>query len=176
MKLRIKEIREFFQQNSGAAAIEFAILVVPFTLLIFGIIEISLMFTAQTMLQSATNKATREIRTAELHSVSDAEDEFEKIVCNNINLMLECEKLGYEVVDVDNFSDAADLEAQFDDDNEFESRGFELPGAESTVLVRTVYRYPLATNFFQNVFADGPDNETRLFISTNVLEIEPFEF
>ena len=180
MQMSVKNIKIFLSQQSGSAAIEFALLVVPATFIIAGIFEISLMLGAQSLLQSATSEATREIRTGKLQSASDEEEKFKEIICNKIDIMMDCgtdnDKIMVDVLDVNKFSDAKGNNAQFKPDGSFESQGFDLPDADSTVLVRTVYLYPLKTPFIKDVFADGPNGDTRVFVSTNVIQTEPYEF
>jgi len=51
--------RRFLSNEAGASAIEFALLALPFVLLLFGIIEFGRAFWAREVLQSVANKGAR---------------------------------------------------------------------------------------------------------------------
>ena len=59
-------VRRFNKDREGTTAVEFAILAFPFFLLLFGIIECSLLFFAGQMLESAVDDVGRKIRTGQL--------------------------------------------------------------------------------------------------------------
>ncbi len=51
-------------------AIEFALIALPFFLLIFAIIEVSLSFTAQQVMSNAADDIARQLRTGEITAAS----------------------------------------------------------------------------------------------------------
>ena len=61
LRLR-KRIQRFADARGGAAAVEFALISVPFFLLLFGIIELALVFLLSTTLDNAAVEASRTIR------------------------------------------------------------------------------------------------------------------
>ena len=58
--------------SRGAAAVEFALVSIPFLALTFGIIEIGLIYFVSTTLENATLQAAREIRTGQLQQAGGA--------------------------------------------------------------------------------------------------------
>lgn len=169
-------IKQYSKDESASTAVEFAIVSVPFIMLLLSVIEISLMFAASSMLQSTTQQAARLIRTGQIQqSGADPEQAFHDALCENGSYFVDCDLVQYEVISMDGgFTDFSNYEPQFDVDGNLQSQGFTPGGVNDVVLVRTVYRYPLLTPLLGPVFSDGPDN-TRLLISTVVMENEPYD-
>lgn len=70
----------------GAAALEFALLSIPFFALTFGIIEVGLIWFVATTLDAATSRAAREIRTGQLQSQGTATPaSFKTLICNQMS-------------------------------------------------------------------------------------------
>jgi len=63
-------VRLFFPSNGGAAAIEFALVAIPFFLLLILLFELALIFLLSITLQGAIVTASRSIRTGALQSSS----------------------------------------------------------------------------------------------------------
>ena len=58
--------KNFLRNEDGTTAIEFAILGVPFLALLFGIVELAVIFFISSTTQHALESSAREIRTGEL--------------------------------------------------------------------------------------------------------------
>ena len=58
-------VRRFFRARGGATAIEFVILALPFSALIFAILESCVSFAAQQLISNATDDIARQIRTGQ---------------------------------------------------------------------------------------------------------------
>jgi len=63
---RSQFIRRFARAQRGAMAVEFAIVAFPFLLLLFGIVELALVFIVSMTLETATGDAARMIRTGKI--------------------------------------------------------------------------------------------------------------
>ena len=75
----------FAAARRGTTAIEFAIIALPFCVLMFGIIELGLVFMVSVTLQNATDNAARQIRTGGFQtSGSNAKGDFKTLVCNRM--------------------------------------------------------------------------------------------
>lgn len=167
-------LRNYYRDESGATALEFALVGVPFTFLLIGIIEMSLMFAAMSVLHGATNEGARLVRTGQVQQTTgDPEDLFQSAVCAHADTLLSCARLQYEVVQIPSFSSFSDYAPQTNADGEFVPRPFDPGGVNDTVLIRTYYRYPLLTPFIGDMLADGPDR-TKILMSTIVLQTEPY--
>lgn len=181
--IRIIKIRtlRYARNHHGATAVEFALFAIPLTMLIIGLIEMSMLAAAGTLLQGATDDTARLVRTGQVQSSADPQGTFEDMLCDSVDLFLDCERLVYEAIVMEDglFSSAGSstVEPQFDPDGNLEAQGFD-PGEENdVVLIRVAYRYPLLTPFIGPFFADeGVDDNTHLLMSTTVIKNEPYVF
>ncbi|HWU62550.1 MAG TPA: TadE/TadG family type IV pilus assembly protein [Ensifer sp.] len=78
------------QDTQGAAAVEFALLVLPFFIIIFVIIQISLMFFIETGLESALTKTARKVRTGIATTNAWTITSFKSDLCANLALSFGC--------------------------------------------------------------------------------------
>jgi Flp pilus assembly protein TadG len=80
--------RRFALGRRGAAAVEFALVSIPFLMLTFGIIEIGLIYVVSISLENATYAAAREIRTGQLQTAGGSSaTSFTTLICNNMTWM-----------------------------------------------------------------------------------------
>ena len=167
-------LSRFRRNQDGTAAIEFSLMIMPYLMITLGIIEISLMYASASTLEAATGSAARLIRTGQVQSASDPETAFRDQICNQGLVFISCDDVSIDVLQMDSFADFADMAAEFDEDGNMTSQGFDAGGSGDRVLIRTAARYSMITPFIGNLLA-GADNST-LFMSTIVLQTEPYEF
>lgn len=168
-------IRSYVRKKDGSTSLEFALLFIPYLLLTLGTIELSLMFTAGTLLEGATGNASRLIRTGQIQQSNlDPQEMFRDALCDYATVLVNCNEIDVEVVQLDSFADAANNVPTFDDDGNLVSQGFAPGGSNDRVLIRIAYRYRVITPMVGTLLA-GEDGE-RLFMSTLVLQTEPYEF
>ncbi len=147
----------------------------PYILLTLGIIELSVMYASASLLEGATGSAARMIRTGQIQQAGgDPETIFRDAICTYATVLIRCEDVDIEVRTMDSYADFGDMAPQFDDDGNMVSNGFSAGGSADRVLIRVAYRYPMMTPLVGPLLA-GPGN-SRLFMSTIVLETEPYEF
>lgn len=172
----IKFFRNFLRKEDGSTAIEFSILVWPFVMLTLGIIELSLMFTAESLLEGATSQASRQIKTGQIQQASpgDIEAEFRTALCERIPVLIDCNQVQIEAQVMTSFGDFDTMQPEFDEDGNFVPAGFAVGGSSAKVLLRAVYYYPAMTPILAPLFP-FPGN-TRLFVATIVLQVEPYDF
>lgn len=72
---------KFYKREDGATAIEFAILALPFFTLLFGIMELAVVFFVQSNVQNATFEISRRIRTGEF---SGTENQMKNAICREM--------------------------------------------------------------------------------------------
>jgi len=171
--------KKFWKCIEGTAAIEFALLAIPYFTLSLAVIEMAFMFTAASMLEGATSGAARLIRTGQVQqATTDAsvqEQMFRDAVCQLAVVLVDCNEIDLEVVNITNFSDFSQFNAQFDADGNLVSRGFNAGDINDVIMIRTAYRYTLMTPFIGSLLGEGTTN-TRTFVSTIVFQTEPYEF
>lgn len=175
--MNFRSLKAFAVREDGATAVEFSLIAVPLVMLMFGLIETSMVFTKQGVLEYATLQAARQIRTGQAQQSGDAEETFRTALCDHASFLIDCDEVQYQVETMDSFADANDEPAPtFDEDGNMEDQAFAAGDASDIVLVRTVYRHPIVTPMMQPLLANGNSSTTRLLMTTVVLQTEPYDF
>ncbi len=101
--------RRFAKNEQGATAIEFVMLALPFTLLIFAILETCISFAGQQILSNATDKIARQIRTGQLKAAVLTETRLRTEICDEIKIIVAagCPELEVDLREYATFADAA---------------------------------------------------------------------
>lgn len=169
-------LKRFAEARGGAAAVEFALISVPFFLLLFGIVELALIFLLSTTLDNATSEASRTIRTGELqNSGGGSADSFKAQICARLGwLEGDCAKNLY--VDVRTYGAfSAVTSPQNADPKKFDPKlvTFVPGGPRSIVVVRAYYKWPFITPMVGKALVPQGDG-TMLMISTVSFRNEPY--
>jgi Flp pilus assembly protein TadG len=83
-------LRSFINNRKGSAAIEFAILALPFIVLIFAIIEIAIMFFVDSGLDAALHKTVRQVRVGTAKTGAWDLAKFKSTVCGELSYAFSC--------------------------------------------------------------------------------------
>ena len=86
----MRKLHSILKNKEGATAIEFAMLVLPFSLMLFVILEIALIFFIDSALDSALNKTARFVRVGTAQSQAWTLDDFKEEVCANMAYYFNC--------------------------------------------------------------------------------------
>ena len=169
----LRQLSRLWRKEDGTTAIEFSLLAMPYMLLTLGIIEISIMYAAASLLEGATNDASRLIRTGQLQQSSeDPETLFRNAICDYATVLIRCDDVVIEVQTLESFSEYA--APSYDEDGNMESSGFDAGASSDRVLIRAAYRYSMMTPFIGSLLTGGTNST--LFMSTIVLQTEPYDF
>ena len=140
-----RPLRRFLRAHDGAAAVEMALVATPFFMLLFGIIELALIFLVSSSLENATAAAARTIRTGEMQTAGGTAGSFKTTICNNFGwLQSDCANNLY--VDVRTFTSFASVTAPQPVSNGTFNPGalqFTPGGPSQIVVVRAYYQWPL---------------------------------
>ncbi|WP_087149289.1 TadE/TadG family type IV pilus assembly protein [Pararhizobium antarcticum] len=155
--------RRFFKERSGASAIEFSLLALPFFVIVFASLETFAAFTGEQLLTSATDTMARKIRTGEItfgqgRPSDKSEAEFRQMFCDEISIIMTCS--GDEVntasklfIDVRSFANFSDIPASVPrvgnlPSGDLDTSGFKYaPGGPTTInIVRAYYRWSVTTD------------------------------
>lgn len=171
-----KFLKNWAGDEDATTAIEFSLLIIPYLMLSLGIIELALMFTSASLLEAATGNAARMIRTGQLQQSGSADPaaDFRDALCSNLVALISCDNVVIEVQRMDSYTDYSSMQPTFDENGNMVSSGFDVGGSNDKLLIRTSYRYEMITPLVGQLL-NGPDGST-LFISTIVLQTEPYEF
>jgi len=177
-----RRLRRYLKNREGATALEFALLILPFSALVFGIIELSILFFFNSTLNHATAEVSRQIRTGQFQAnCANGEAEFKAAVCEYMNGLGDCEgRLRIEVKDGSGsfvgLADDPDDKPEIDPDtgepiippNEYDNTG-----PRDVVIVRAQYYHSLAIPSQITHLANQPGNVHRIE-SASAFRNEPF--
>lgn len=157
----------------GAVAIEFAIVSIPFFLLLFSILELALMFFVGQVLDTATVTASRLIRTGEAKAQSLTPAQFKAQICTGMLNLADCNSRLY--VDVQSYSKFGDYKptSPLDKDRKITSTKYTVGNKSEIIVVRSFYAWPVLFDILAR-------NTTRLANGDQVLgavvafQTEPF--
>lgn len=174
-----KVIRAAFQRfradRSGATAIEFSLIALPFFALLFAIIEIGMFFLADQTLENAAQDSARLIMTGQVQNSKFTQEQFKQTVCSRLVGMFDCQ--GGIEVDVKSYKTFADvtIDNPIGADNKLRTDFTFLPGnAGDVVVVRVFYQWPLyVTGLGLNLSTPGWNNK-RLLTASAAFRNEPF--
>lgn len=158
----------FIRDENGVVAIEFAVLALPFFLIVFAIMEVALVLTASMQFENATDRVSRRVMTGELKREQSA---IREAVCNEIVLSVDCSKLRIDYKEVASLS-AFDLPAPVTD-RKINASAFRFETIESPSFasLRVGYEWPITIGPMAQFFAGLEDGRT-LVLGTSLLRIE----
>jgi Flp pilus assembly protein TadG len=178
-------VRRFLRAERGVTAIEFGLISVPLMLMTFGLLELALVFLVGATLDSATDSASRQIRTGEFQtSAANTGADFKNKVCGNMGwLSGQCAAgLWVSVQTFSNFSGLAAAPPPNPAAFAPASRAatvaalcFKAGQPTDIVLVRTYFQWRLFTPLLDNALENmGGGSGTRLITSTTAFRNEPY--
>ncbi len=171
-----RRLGAFTSDLRGVAAVEFALIAFPFFVLIFGLIEVVMIFILTSTLDYGVMEAARRVRTGELQNAGQGLTEFKTAVCGELFNLLDCDtKLMIDVRKFDTFA-ATDFDKPPVDKNgnlKQDQFGFAPGGADDIVVVRVFYTWSLLTPVISAPMANMSGGR-RLLISTATFRNEPF--
>lgn len=83
-------LRSLTKDRNGSAAIEFAILALPFFVVIFAIAEIAVMYFVDSGLDAALHKTVRQVRVGVAKSGSWDAQKFKDVLCGELSFSFDC--------------------------------------------------------------------------------------
>lgn len=167
----------FGRKNDGAAAVEFAIVVVPFFAILFAIIELALVFWAGQVLETAVNDTSRLIMTGQAQSQNFDQARFKTELCARVLGLFNC-NTGM-IIDVRTsgaFASANMSKPTYKADGTVDDTGFQYQtgGPGDIVVVRVMYEWPLILRTFGLDLADTPSGK-RLLMAAVAFRNEPYQ-
>jgi len=172
------KLRKLGGNRDGAAAVEFALVLVPFIGLTMALIETTVMAFTQANLENAVVEAARKVRTGQATVTgSGGATAFSTAVCNQLTSLITCSKL---VFDVRSFTSFSSINIPVPDANGSTAGASYNTGASSSssgtadvVTARVIYPYSFLTPGLSN-FLGGTANQTVNMVYTVVFQNEPY--
>lgn len=194
---RFRLWRKLARSKDGAAAIEFAILAIPYFMIIFAIIETFVAFAAEQLVTNAVNTLGRQMRTGQityqLNRPSTDMDmlKFRKAFCDEVNIMIQCSETEISTpsklyIDARTFATFGAIPktiprvstATFAD---IDPTSFKFtPGGPSTInMLRAYYRWQVITDLIRPYIttirpADGSMPSDFLIVATTAFQNENY--
>ncbi len=155
--------RHFARAERGATAVEFALIALPFFMLLFGILQLGLLFMASTTIEGATVTAAREIRTGELQNAgTNTAAGFKSLVCANMSWLSTSDctsNLSVDVRTFGNFGSITNTPPVTNGAVDQTKLQFNSGTNCSIVLVRVYYPYTLVAPTFTPGLPDLGNNQ-----------------
>jgi Flp pilus assembly protein TadG len=170
----------FARAERGATAVEFGLVSLPILAMIFGLIELALVFMVTTTLDQATQAAARQIRTGAFQTgAAPSKINFKALVCQNMT-WLQSRCAADLWLDVRTFSNYASLStappiAPTVFNAPTPATCFQPGQPADIVLVRAYFEWDLITPLLNTAFQNmGAGSGKRLISSTTAFRNEPF--
>ena len=177
-------LERFDRNRRGSTAIEFAILALPFALLVFGILESCISFAGQEVMANITDDIARQLRTGQLRPADVAGNKLTTLICGRLQIIVstDCpDQLLVDLREYPTFADAATAGFKIQNGDVVLMQGTNsqtfanTPGlAESKNMLRVFYKWPVVTDLMARSMANLNGGRTLHFASVT-WQNEPFD-
>lgn len=182
------ELGRIFRSRDGAAAIEFAMLAIPYFMIVFAILETFIAYTGEQLVANAVDTMARKLRTGSITAANTDRTAFRRTFCNEISIMIKCseeeiatpDKLLLDVRSFPSFADIpGDIPLDSSQDLDTTSVNNYTPGAQKTInMVRAYYRWDVVTDllrpYITNVRPSGGRPNYFLIVETATFRNEDY--
>lgn len=183
------------RSDDGSAAIEFALLALPYFMIVFAIFETFIAFTGEQMVSGAVDTMARQLRTGQITGSDDtkttylSETQFRQAFCEEISILITCSgseaatpsKLFIDVRSATSFADITTSLSVNAKTGDVDTSTFAYnPGGAGTInMVRAVYKWEVTLDLMRPYFstvkiASDPDQSYFLIMATTAYKNEPF--
>jgi Flp pilus assembly protein TadG len=170
--------RRFAGNRDGSTAIEFTMLAIPFSALVFAILESCISFAAQEVLANTTDDIARQLRTGQIRAADINEIKLKNMICDHLDVIVAngCPGLVVDLREYPTFADAAAVKIKLTADKDIDTTGFDVkPGKSmSKNMLRVFYKWPVITDFLRKEMSNLKDGKTLHFASVT-WQNEPFD-
>jgi Flp pilus assembly protein TadG len=166
--------RRFLADTKGATAIEFAVLALPFSVMLFVILESCISFAGSQVLANAADDVARQLRTGQIRTID--ETSLKQKVCDQIKIIVASNCPGL-YVDLRNFTSFASAETvkKYILSEDLNKNDFyvNLGGPQTINMLRLYYKWPLVTDNISELLQNGKEGKTVHFAAV-IWQNEPF--
>ena len=180
------------KSKDGSAAIEFAILAIPYFMIVFAIIETFLALVGEQLVTNATDTMARKLRTGQI-AADITRDAFRKQFCAEVSILITCSDAEIKTpsklyIDLRTFATFADIPKTIPlkasggkyydlDDSTF---GFIRGGPQTINMLRVYYRWQVVADivrpYLTNIRpADGSMPSHFLIVATDAFRNEAYQ-
>jgi Flp pilus assembly protein TadG len=167
--------RRFLRHERGGAAVDFALMLLPFLMVLMTIIESAVVLLAGQVLQTSATNAGRLILTGQAQNAAYTASQFKNTICANLTVMFNCANNLY--VDVESFSSfsSINLTNATNANGTLNTGGFGYsPGNPGDiVVVRLIYQWPIISAGLAVGLVNSINN-TNTLVATIAFRNEPY--
>ena len=156
------------RDRSGATAIEFAILVIPFLFVVFATVETSLLFVSQLTLDGGVDQVSRLVRTGQLDAEELKPETFRKLICEKVKIILSCDKL---TIDLRTYASFQDVDLSQPGESEKNGTQTQQGSAKTIMALRVYYPWRPVTDVLKVLSNQDP---TVMLASVSAFRTEPY--
>jgi Flp pilus assembly protein TadG len=168
--------RSFAADQSGATAVEFALIGAPFIALLVALIQTFLVFFAQQLLETVVIQSSRSILTGQAQGQSLTQSQFATAVCSNVVILFNCGNLmiDVQVAGAWTSANAGAPTLTFNGSGNVTNTWQFNPGNQGDiVVVRVMYQWPVFMGPLGFNLANLP-NGNRLIMASTAFKNEAF--
>src|SRR5215469_16222461 len=143
---RVRSADGFAGSESGATAVEFALVAAPFMAVLMALFQTALVFFASRVLDETTEQASRYIMTGQAQSSGMSQSGFKTWVCGQTFALFNCNNFMINVQAYSSFSAASTTTPTLTYDangNVNNSFGYNTGNAGDIVVVQVMYQWPV---------------------------------
>ncbi|MBW6423532.1 pilus assembly protein [Rhizobium sp. XQZ8] len=180
--------RRFACSRDGSAAIEFALLAIPYFMIVFAILETFIAYTGEQLVANAVDTMSRKVRTGSITATTTNKAAFRRAFCGEISILIKCSEQEIATpdklwLDVRNFSTFAlipgNVPLSANGDLNTATINNYAPGAQKTInMVRAYYRWDILTDllrpYITNVRPSGGRPNYFLIVETAAFRNEDY--
>ena len=159
-------LKRFIKDERGSNAIEFVLLIFPFVLMMFAIIETGLSFATQQVMSNATDDLARSLRVGEILPADVSQSSVKAAICDEIKILVAsgCPGLYIDLKTYATFS-MVPLDIPRTGSGDLNTAGFAIApgGASLKNQIRVFYKWPIYADFMRKYLADLPGGYTLLY-------------
>ena len=160
-------MRRFAKDRRGVAAVEFALLGLPFLALLLATFDLAFYFFRDHVLQASAAAGARAVRTGQVGRAADQAAVFRNAVCNAAAPAFACNEMVFDVRRWDSFAAVATLPAVSYDQNGVPSNAVFQPGAPSEVqTIRILAQHRFVTPFLASALSGS---HGQVFLNATVI-------
>ena len=171
-------LSRFRRDRRGTTAIEFTALAIPFSLLVFAILESCISFAGQQVMSNITDDIARQLRTGQIRPAELDDAKLKTLICDRLEMIVAdgCPGLLVDLREYPTFADAAAERIRLTSDRDIDTTGFAVtPGPSvSKNMLRVFYKWPVMTDFMRKSMSNLKDGKT-LHFATATWQNEPFD-
>ncbi|MBB4197430.1 pilus assembly protein TadE [Rhodoblastus sphagnicola] len=168
--------RRLMVARDGSTAVEFALIAMPFLVVLIAIFQVAVIFLAQHELETAVEKTARGLLTGQTQSAGLTRSQFASSVCAKLPALFDCSKLMIDLQTAGAFS-AADTTAPtltYDaSGNVTNAWQFNLGASGNIMVLRVMYQFPVLPGLM-NFNLSNLGNGARLLMASAVFQAESY--